>query len=221
MKLIPVWVVNCENHSREGSRVLVLRSSSASPFGRKVKVAAAVLHLMDRIEVRSTDTLDPTDSIRSENPLGKIPALHLEDGSVLYDSRVIVEYLDALSGGGKIIPAFGPDRWRVLRMQALADGIMDAAILQIYENRFREEAKREPKWVAHQAGKVERALAELERDPPKYGATPDIGVIAVASALAYLDFRFQGFWRNNNPRLVAWLADFEVRVPEFVLYAAR
>lgn len=201
--------------------MLVLRSSGASPFGRKVKVAAAVLGLMDKIEIRSTDTLDPKDSIRQENPLGKIPALHLEDGTVLYDSRVIVEYLDVLAGGGKIIPSAGADRWRVLRLQALADGLMDAAILQIYEIRFREETKREPKWVEHQAGKVSRALSELEREPPSYGAMPDIGAITVACALAYLDFRFEGQWRKDHPKLVGWLSDFEKRVPTFAHSAPR
>jgi glutathione S-transferase len=134
---------------------------------------------------------------------------------VLYDSRVIVEYLDVMAGGGKIIPSVGADRWRVLRLQALADGVMDAAILQIYEIRFRDETNREPKWVEHQAGKVSRALSELERDPPSYGARPDIGTITVACTLAYLDFRFEGSWRKDHPKLVAWLADFEKRVPDF------
>lgn len=201
--------------------MLVLRSSGASPFGRKVKVAAALLGLIDKIEIRTTDTLDPTDSIRKENPLGKIPALHLDDGTILYDSRVIVEYLDMLAGGGKIIPSQGAERWHALRLQALADGLMDAAILQIYEIRFREETKREPKWVEHQAGKVGRALAELERNPPSYGAIPDIGSITVACALAYLDFRFEGRWRKDHPKLVAWLADFEKRVPAFAVSAPK
>lgn len=201
--------------------MFVLRSSGASPFGRKVKVAAAVLGLMDRIEVRSTDTLDPNDSIRRENPLGKIPALHIEDGTVFYDSRVIVEYLDALAGGGKIIPISGPDRWRVLRLQALVDGLLDAAILQIYEIRFRAEDRREAKWVEHQSGKVARVLDELEMRPPTYGVIPDIGVITLASALAYLDFRFEGGWRKGHPKLVAWLSDFEKRVPVFAASAPK
>lgn len=201
--------------------MLVLRSSATSPFGRKVKVAAAVLGLTDRIEIRLTDTLDPEDSIRKENPLGKIPALRLEDGTVLYDSRVIVDYLDALAGGAKIIPASGPERWRVLRLQALVDGLMDAAILQIYEVRFREEAKREPKWVEHQAGKVTRALAELEFAPPVFGALPDVGSITLACALVHLDFRFEGRWRKDHPKLVAWLANFEQRVPAFAISAPK
>jgi glutathione S-transferase len=111
---------------------MILRSSPASPFGRKVKMAAIVLGLMDKIEIVVANTLDPDDAIRKQNPLGKIPALTLDDGTTLYDSRVIVEYLDVQAGGGKIIPASGKDRFDALTLQALADGIMDAAILQIY-----------------------------------------------------------------------------------------
>ena len=95
----------------------VLRSSPPSPFGRKAKIAAAVLGLKDRIAVEMTDTTDPSDTIRAQNPLGKIPALVLDDGRVLFDSRVVVEYLDHLAGGGKIIPA-GAARFDVLRLAA-------------------------------------------------------------------------------------------------------
>ena len=200
---------------------MILRSSPASPFGRKVKIAAHVLGLMDQIEVVVANTLDPEDVIRKQNPLGKIPALILKDGTTLYDSRVIVEYLDALAGGGKIIPASGHERWHVLRMQALVDGLMDAAILQIYETRFRTEDRREPKWLDHQAGKVARALDELERNPPAIGAMPDIGAITLACALAWLDFRFAGNWRKDHPKLVAWLSDFEKRVPNFAASAPK
>ena len=136
--------------------MLVLRSSPASPFGRKVKLSASILGLTDRIQIVDADTLNPEDSIRQQNPLGKIPALILESGEVLYDSRVIVDYLDHLAGGG-IIPN-GAERYSALRDQALADGIMDAALLQVYEGRFRPEDKHEPKWVNHQADKVRRGL---------------------------------------------------------------
>ena len=110
---------------------MILRSSPPSPFGRKVKIAAAILGLSDKIEIVVTDTIDPADSIRQQNPLGKIPALILADGTALYDSRVIVEYLDLMAGGGKLIPN-GAERIQTLTLQALADGIMDAGILQMY-----------------------------------------------------------------------------------------
>lgn len=193
---------------------MILRSSPPSPFGRKVKIAAAVLGLSDRLDVHKADTTDPDDTLRQQNPLGKIPALVLEDGTVLFDSRVIVEYLDHLAGGGRIIPA-GSDRFRVLRLQALADGLMDAALLQIYEVRFRDEANRNPSWVENQRGKVERALAELETNPPPLASPPDIGAIAVACALGYLDLRFEGRWRGSHPGLVAWLDRFAAQVPAF------
>ncbi|NBN76932.1 glutathione S-transferase [Microvirga tunisiensis] len=196
--------------------MLVLRSSPASPFGRKVKVAASVLGLLDRITIDPADTTNPDDTIRIQNPLGKIPALILPDGTVLYDSRVIVEYLDHISPGLRIIPA-DASRFEVLRLQALADGINDASILQVYEKRLRPEERRHPDWVAYQADKVARALSALEAVPPRAVTSPlvNIGDIALACALGYLDLRFKGAWRDNCPHLATWLAGFEAHVPMF------
>lgn len=194
--------------------MLVLRSSPASPFGRKVKMAALELRLMDRIEIVVADTSDPAESLRQQNPLGKIPTLVLEDGTTLFDSRVIVDYLDDLAGGGKIIPASAA-RFAQLRLQALADGICDAALLQVYEGRFRPEEGRDANWLAYQDGKVARALATLEANPPALKDHPQIGEIALACALGYLDLRFAGKWRAAHPGLVAWLDDFATRVPAF------
>ena len=191
--------------------MMILRSSPASPFGRKVKIAAAILGLSDRIKTVEADTTNPSDDLRRQNPLGKIPALVLEDGTCLYDSRVIVDYLDSI-GGNTLHPA-GRARHAALVMQALADGIMDAALLQVYETRFRTEDQREAKWTDHQAGKVERGLAALEATPPSEAV--DVGTIAVACALGYLDLRFDGRWRTDHPRLVAWLEGFESRVPAY------
>lgn len=193
--------------------MLVLRSSPASPFGRKVKMAALEYGLMDRIEIVAADTTDPSDPLRQQNPLGKIPTLILEDGTTLFDSRVIVDYLDHLSGG-KIVPA-GQERFLQLRLQALADGICDAALLQVYEGRFRPEEGRNANWLAHQEGKVARGLAALEAAPPAFPNRPHIGEIALACALGYLDLRFAGSWRAAHPKLVAWLNDFAARVPAF------
>ena len=193
---------------------MILRSSPPSPFGRKVKIAAAILGLSDKIEIVVTDTIDPADSIRQQNPLGKIPALILADGTALYDSRVIVEYLDLIAGGGKLIPN-GAERIQTLTLQALADGIMDAGILQMYERRFRDEDRREAKWIAHQQGKIDRALAYLEQTGAPLHTTPLIGEIALACALGYLDLRFEGTWRAKHPKLVAWLDRFAAAVPSF------
>ena len=192
----------------------VLRSSPASPFGRKVKIAAAVLGLADRIQVVKADTTDPEDSLRAQNPLGKIPALITPGGDVLFDSRVILEYLDYLAGGGRLIPADPADRFASLRLQALADGIMDAALLRRYETAMRQTSERSPTWDAHQAAKIDRSLAALEASPPAEGVAR-IGEIAVACALGYLDLRFEGTWRQDHPALVEWLGQFERLVPSF------
>ena len=194
--------------------MLVLRSSPPSPFDRKVKIAAALLGLSDRITVETADTRNPNDTLRAQNPLGKIPALVLENGEVLYDSRVIVEYLDALAGGGRLIPA-GWSRFEALRQQALADGLLDAALLQVYEGRWRTEERREPKWLDHQREKVERALQAAEATLSMPPRAFHIGHVALACALGYLDMRFEGRWRQGHPKLVAWLDDFSGRVPAF------
>ncbi|WP_029074127.1 glutathione S-transferase family protein [Kaistia adipata] len=193
--------------------MLVLRSSPASPFGRKVKIVAEILDLTNEIEDVTADTTDPTEVLREQNPLGKIPALILEDGFVIYDSRVIVDYLDHRAGGGGVIPADPAKRYPALVMQALADGIADAALLRVYEGRWRTPELRSAKWEAHQQGKVDRGLAAaraIDLDGPIH-----IGHIALACALGYLDLRFAGEWRATNARLVAFLDDFAARVPSF------
>ncbi len=194
---------------------MILRSSPASPFGRKVRVAAILLGLDGRTRIEAADTANPSDTVRQQNPLGRIPALLLDDGPALFDSRVILEYLDHIAGGGRIIPAEPQARFAALRLQALADGIMDASILLVYEGRWRDPAKHEPKWIEHQAGKVARALAALEAAPPGRDALPNVGQIALACALGYQDFRFHGAWRKDHPRLVRFLDDFAAAVPAY------
>jgi glutathione S-transferase len=195
--------------------MLTLRFSPASPFVRKVRIGAALTGLAPEIEIVPAETGDAADALRTQNPLGKIPALVLDDGTALYDSPVILEYLDHRAGGGRIVPRDPAARIAALRLQALGDGIMDAAILQVYEQRWRAEDRREPRWVEHQAGKVERALAALEQVPPPLTPMIDVGAIAIACALGYLDFRFAGAWRASHPRLVRWLGDFAAKVPAF------
>ena len=203
--------------------MMILRSAAPSPFGRKVRIALAVLGF-DDVRVEPADTVDPHDTLRDQNPLGKIPVLIAEDGTAYYDSRVILEYLDYRVGGGKIIPRDVGPRFIALRLQALCDGILDASILAVYEGRWRALKNHEPKWLDHQAGKVRRALAALEAAPPAFdggGCVPDVGEIALACALGYRDLRFDGDWRGANPRLVAWLDDFAARVPSFAATAMQ
>ena len=193
-----------------------LRSSPSSPFGRKVKMATYILGLDDQVTPVLTDTLDPNDSICEVNPLGKIPALE-DDGTPYYDSRVIMEYLDAKAGGGKIIPASGPARFEALTRAALMDGILDAAILVIYERRMRPEDKYVESVVERQRGKIIRGLEVIAANNPSYGngAMPDIGEIGLACVLDYLDFRKQVNWRDHAPNLASWLADFAAAVPGY------
>jgi glutathione S-transferase len=195
--------------------MMILRSSPSSPFGRKVRIAIAVLGFDNDVKVEAADTADVNDSVRKQNPLGKIPVLIAEDGTAYYDSRVILDYLDDRAGGGKIVPRDPKRRLDALRLQALSDGILDASILTVYEGRYRKPDMHEPKWLELQAGKVSRALAVLEAAPPALDPMPNVGQITLACALGYRDFRFGTGWRGEFPRLVAWLDNFATRVPAF------
>jgi glutathione S-transferase len=195
--------------------MMILRSSPPSPFGRKVKLALGILGLENEVTIEKADPTDVGDSLRKQNPLGKIPALIIEDGTVLYDSPVILEYLDTRAGGGKIIPTASKARIAALTLQALCDGILDAGILLVYEGRWRPPEMAVQKWLDHQRGKVERSLALLEASPPKLDAFPNVGQITLACVLGYGDLRFEGKWRAGHPKLVAWLDEFAARVPAF------
>lgn len=191
-----------------------LRSTLTSPFGRKVRMAAEVLELADRIELVPADPLDENDTLRQQNPLGKMPCLLLADGTPIYDSGVILEYLDQLAGGAKLLPAGGIDRIKALTRARLADGITEAAILVVYESRYREPAQASERWLAHQRGKILRALAAFEAAPPDPARTDGIA-IGLACALGYLDWRKPVEWRPQCPRLVAWLDAFAKHEPAF------
>jgi glutathione S-transferase len=195
--------------------MMILRSVPASPFARKCYLAASVLGLTGEIRLESADLGDAADSIRVQNPLGKLPALVLDDGSTLFDSRVILEYLDHRAGGGKIIPAEPKARFAALRLQALADGMTDAQILIVYEGRYRPPEHHVKKWTDYQADKIKRGFDALEADPPGLDATPHVGQIALACFLGHRDLRFGGDWRAAHPRLVTWLDRFAARVPAF------
>ncbi len=191
---------------------MILRSAAASPFARKVRIVADILGLSSQIAIVDADTASPIDSLRRENPLGKIPTLILDDAQTLFDSSVIVAYLDHLAGGG-LIPVDPARRFPALKLEALADGICEAAVLLVYESRWRDPAMQEPRWIDHQGGKIARSLDLLEAELPE--ADLDVGHVALACALGYLDLRFAGEWRATHPRLVAWLDGFATRVPAF------
>jgi glutathione S-transferase len=197
------------------SIMMILRSVPASPFARKCYLAASVLGIADQLKREPADPNDAADSLRQQNPLGKIPALVTEDGATLFDSRVIVEYLDHRAGGGKIIPHEPKARFDALRLQALADGMTDAQILIVYEGRFRPTEHHVKKWTDYQADKIKRGLAALEAEPPSLDPIPNVGQLALACFLGHRDLRFAGDWRAAHPKLVAWLDRFAAKVPAF------
>jgi glutathione S-transferase len=193
---------------------VLLRVTPLSPFGRKVRMAISHLGLWDRVESVKADPMDPADALRRDNPLGKIPTLVTDDGKPVFDSRVILEYLDHVAGGGKIIPTAWPERVETLTLQAMCDGVMDACILIVYEARHRPEALRHEPWLDYQRGKVVRGLAAFAKqtsDPARF----DVGTLTAACMLGYLDVRKQVDWRPEFPALVGWLEQFRARHPEF------
>lgn len=198
--------------------MLKYTASQGSPFVRKVRLAIAIKGLESQTQ-GVTDATDAalTKEIRGKNPLNKIPTMMLDDGSVIYDSHVICEYLDALKPAPKLFPAELAARTKTLTLAALADGIMESAILVAYEVRFRPEAMRVQDWVDRQQAKVESGLDYLEKNIPAMGAVPDYGDITLACALGYLDYRQAGKWRASRPKLVAWLDGFASKVPAFAL----
>lgn len=193
---------------------MILYSSPPSPFGRKIKLAAHVLGMIDDITLKPTSTTDPDDDIRSINPLGKIPALVVH-GATLYDSRVIMEYLDSRAGGGQIIPASGMDRFICLTAAAKMDGILDAGLLIVYEGRFRSAEMQVETVVNSYRDKIVRGLKSINAGPYTNGAKPDVAEIGLACTLDYLDFRQIVEWRDIAPELVDWMAAFGDKVPGY------
>jgi len=194
-----------------------------SPFVRKVLVAAHELGLAGRVEtvlLRPSPTqADPT--LSRANPLNKIPALTLDDGTTLYDSPVICEYLDALAGGGELLPASGPARWEVLRTQALADGVLDASILVFYERLHRPKELHWQAWLDGQTQKARQGLDALDAVATRFGDAPDLGQVAAACAVGWLEFRAPfGDVRAGRPNLTAWYERFAAR-PSMTATAPR
>jgi len=188
-----------------------LRYSPSSPFVRKVWLAVCELGLESRVERVATNPLKREDVVNSPNPLGKVPALETDDGQVLYDSPVIIEYLDSEFGNHKLIPANGPARWTVLRRQALADGMMDSTVLCFIES-MRKPERQSPAFIAHNRAAIERALAALERDVDALGQAANAGTLAIAVALELLGVHLPDMdWRRSAPKLATWFDAFRRR----------
>ena len=185
--------------------------SATSPYVRKVNVFTIEAGLDDKIENITTNPWETDASLLEDNPLSKVPTLILDDGTVLYDSPVICEYLDSLNTGQKLIPVAGMERWMALRLQALGDGILDAAVMRFLE-RKRPEVQQSSDWDATQLSAIQRALVYLESNIDDWNKDLTVGQITVGCALGYLDFRFANdSWRDNQPLLAKWYSSFAER----------
>ena len=182
--------------------------SPASPYARKVRVVAIDTKLDKKIEMVNV-ALTPVAAnadVDKHNPIGKIPALSVK-GMDLFDSPVICEYLDSQHKGRKLFPRKGRDRWVALRQQAMADGLLDAALLARYEGALRPEEKRWPEWSQGQTKKISGVLAQLEAEVKSLKGKLTIGTISIVCALGYLDLRFADMgWREKRPKLAKWFA---------------
>lgn len=183
-----------------------LIGSLTSPYVRKVRVVMAEKRIEFKFELE--DVWAPGSQIAALNPLGKVPCLVMEDGGAVFDSRVIVEYLDSISPVGKLIPANGRERAEVRTWEALADGLVDAAILIRLEHTQRPAKQQSRSWIERQTGKLSHALDAMERGLGDKtwcnGHAYTLADIAVGCALGYLDLRFAELvWRESRPALAA------------------
>ncbi|MGW7773412.1 glutathione S-transferase [Pseudomonas parafulva] len=194
---------------------MVLFHAPLSPFVRKVLLVLHETGQLDRVRLQTVNIspVSGDEQLNQDNPIGKIPALRLEDGSVLHDSRVICEYLDSQHVGNPLIPHEGSARWRRLTLASQADAIMDAAVSSRYESFLRPEDKRWDGWLQAQSQKIRRGLADLEQNHlAEIASGFDIAAIGVACALGYLDLRQPEFgWREQQPGLAAWYAQVSQR----------
>ena len=189
-----------------------LRYSPTSPFVRKVAVLLHETGLADGVVLQTVDGWSEPEQLTDDNPLSMVPTLVLGDGRTLYDSPVICEYLDRLHDGTPMIPADGDVRWQVLREQALADGILDCAVLIFVELRRRPEELRWDWWLELKRRAITRSLDWLERELAAFEGRVDLGTVSIGVALGYLDLRGAvGEWRTGRPGLATWYADFAQR----------
>jgi len=189
-----------------------LYARPASPFARKVRVMIIETGLAETIEIEMLASVEEVQNMPpARNPLGKIPALELDNGEAIFDSPVICEYLDSLHDGDKLFPASGNARWRALNMQALGDGMSDAGVYWLIETRRPEDLQYD-KWIKRQTATIFRAMDALEAVTDELEAGFGIGQISVASSLGWLDFRFSDLdWRNQRPGLADWFEEISDR----------
>lgn len=180
--------------------------STTSPYARKVRMLVIEKGLADRIEMVGANPLQDPPELLTANPLAKVPALVIEPGFALFDSPLLCAYLDSLAEPA-LIPAAGMARWRCLRREALADGVVDAAVASVMEGR-RVETQRSPDWLGRWQAAILRGVEALETEADAIAERFYLGAIATAAALGYLDFRLPHIdWRASAPRLAAWLLE--------------
>lgn len=185
--------------------------SETSPYARKVRLVVREKGLQDRVEELLCRPFDDPAELIAANPLGKVPALILDQGQCLYDSPVLCAYLDQLTPEPELIPQKGPARWNTLRWEALSDGILDAAYNLVMERR-RPEGESSPTWLNRWIGEIGRCLNKVEIDLELLPAQLTLAQLALATALGYLDFRLPDLaWRGGREGLGAWYRDFSQR----------
>jgi len=191
-----------------------LHYTASSPYSRKALIVADECGLKGRIEIVPTNPHESAPEFVARNPFSKIPTLVLDDGSVLFESSLICEYFDELGGGGRVLPKAWPQRLAVLRKHAFATGLMDASVQRRVESLRATEADRE-KNMARQLAVTRRGLDRLEAGDVTLDGAVDLGNIAIAVSLAYLDFRFSSDrWREGRPKLARWFEQYASR-PSF------
>ncbi|MDA0764496.1 MAG: glutathione S-transferase N-terminal domain-containing protein [Proteobacteria bacterium] len=192
-----------------------LSFSPASPYVRKVRMAAFKAGLDKKLELITANTQDEKDDIRSLNPLGKIPIVTKPDGSSLFDSRVIIDHFNRVGGG--LIPDNGDDRDTVLTRAALVEGLIDASLLIVYSDRYAGGETPSKVWADLQKGKIDRTLDFLENDLTNW-SNPigfDLANIGLATALGYLIFREVRDWKTNRPKMQEWYQNIGSNLPGF------
>jgi glutathione S-transferase len=191
---------------------------STSPYSAKVRMAALYAGIeLDKVSVETA--ADPKELLAA-NPLGKIPTLITDEGEAIFDSRVITQYLNRVSGN-KLFPRNAAKRLEAERLEALADGICDCLLTMVYERRYRPEEKIHQPWLDRQWEKATRALDDLNANPPKLPKSIGVGQIAVRAMVSYLDLRFAGKWEKGRGKLKRWAARFDQKWPELVAETSK
>ena len=188
-----------------------LRWSPTSPFVRKVVVLMKEKGIENLIEKEKSNPLSAEDRAATPSPLGRIPCLVTEDGEAIFDSPVIMEYLDTMCDGPQMLPPSGPARWTALRREAQADGMLDSMVLCFVES-LKKPERQSPRIVEHHRNIVRNGIAAFESEADSFAGLIDVGTISAAVALAFADQTFpDDDWRAANPKLAAWFDAFSKR----------